>query len=136
MCIRDDEGRLLLAMTLWSQPICFTENGEVMRLLHVINLVHDLHLNNVDFELDAKIVVYYFNNGNHNIRKFGTILDECKRCCNLFFTNSHVEFSRRQAIEVTYTLAREATVLTSLHIFVDVPSCQFRHSKFRWAQIH
>lgn len=97
MCIRDDEGRFLLAMTLWSQPICFIENGEAMGLLHVINLVHDLQLSNVDFELDMKIVVDYFNNGNNNITKFGTILHECKRCCNLFFTNFHVEISRRQA---------------------------------------
>jgi len=41
--------RILLAQTLWSQPICSMEIGEVLGLLHAINWVHDLQLNNVDF---------------------------------------------------------------------------------------
>jgi len=77
MCLRDDEGRFLFARILWSQPIWSTKIGDALELLHAINWVHDLQINNIDFELDANIVVDYFNNGNHNIIEFGTILDEC-----------------------------------------------------------
>lgn len=48
-----------------------------MDLLHAINWMHDLQLVNVDFELDTKIVVDYFNNCQHNITGFCSILDEC-----------------------------------------------------------
>jgi len=67
MCLRDDEGRFLLARTLLSQSICSTKIGKAVGLLHAINWEHDLQLNNVDFELDTKIVVDYFNKGSHNI---------------------------------------------------------------------
>ena len=42
-----------------------------MDLLHAINWVHDLWLINMEFELDAKIVVDYFNNGKYNIIERG-----------------------------------------------------------------
>jgi len=75
-------------MTLWSQLIYSTVVGEALGLLHAINWVCHLQLQNVDFEVVAKIFVDYFNNGNYNIIKFDIILDECKHCCSLFFTNS------------------------------------------------
>lgn len=67
--------------------------------------MHDLILANDDFELDANKVVDYYNKGRKDITKFGVVLDECKRCCNLYFANSHVKFSRRQMNDVVHTVA-------------------------------
>jgi len=67
--------------------------------------VHELQLTNVDFELDVKKVVDYFNKGSNDIYEFGAIVEECRRSCNLYFENSKVEFNRRQASEVVHILA-------------------------------
>ena len=37
------------------------EIGEALCLLYAIQWVHELQLTNVDFEMDAKLVVDYFN---------------------------------------------------------------------------
>jgi len=76
--------------------------------------VHELQLPNVDFELDAKKVVDYFNRGRNDISEFGAIVDECKRRCSVYFEISKV---------VAHTLAREITLLVSPHVFDDVPLC-------------
>ncbi|AES71213.1 hypothetical protein MTR_3g071490 [Medicago truncatula] len=43
--------------------------------------------------------------------------------CNIFLTNSHVEFTRRQANEVAHELAKAATLGPSFHIFDESPTC-------------
>ncbi|XP_024628786.1 uncharacterized protein [Medicago truncatula] len=122
-CIRDEGGNFIRAKTMWSNPVCSIDVGEAMGLSHAIQWVHELLLTNVDFELDAKKVVDYFNRGNNDITEFGAIVEECRRSCNLYFENSKVEFSRRQANEVAHTLAREATFLANPHIFNVAPLC-------------
>jgi hypothetical protein len=57
MCIRDDQGIFVLAKTEWLSPITDVDIGEVLGLLSALNWVHDLRLENVDFELDSKNVV-------------------------------------------------------------------------------
>ncbi|PNX87003.1 cytochrome p450 [Trifolium pratense] len=42
MCIRDDEGRFVLAKTMWISPICSVDLGEALRLIHAINWVREL----------------------------------------------------------------------------------------------
>jgi hypothetical protein len=84
-----------------------------MGLSHAMYWVQSLQLRNVDFELDAKKVADYYNHGSSDISEFGAIIDDCRRCHNLFFENSKVEFSRRQANEVAHTLARKALSLSS-----------------------
>ncbi|CAJ2641528.1 unnamed protein product [Trifolium pratense] len=54
MCIRDDEGRFVLAKTMWSTPICEVDVGEALGLLCAINWVHELQLEGVDFVMDSK----------------------------------------------------------------------------------
>ena len=102
--------------------MCATDIGEVLGLSHVRYWVRDLQLMNVDFELDAKKVLDYFNGGHNDIFEFGAIIEDCRRCCQAHFPNSKVEFNRRQANEVPHTLARDATFLASPHVNV-VPSC-------------
>jgi len=58
----------------------------------------------VDFVLDLKKMIDYFNNGNNDIIDFGYVLSEFKRCCNLYLENSYVEFSPRQTNKIVHTL--------------------------------
>jgi hypothetical protein len=63
MSIRDDEGRFLLAKTMWMSPICIVDIGETLELFHTLNWVWELQLGSVDFALDLKMVVDYFHKG-------------------------------------------------------------------------
>ncbi|CAJ2663088.1 unnamed protein product [Trifolium pratense] len=123
MCIRDDEGRFVLAKTMWISPICSVDLGKALGLFHAINWVHDLQLQRVDFALDSKTVVDYFHKGGPNITEFGDVLNECIRRFKSYFENSRVEFNRRQANEVAHALARVAPSIARSHVFIDVPTC-------------
>jgi len=73
--------------------------------------MQDVQLTNVDFELDVNKGVDYYNKNNKDIMEFGVILDECKRCCNLYFAYPHVKFSQKQIInDVVHITARETTL--------------------------
>jgi hypothetical protein len=50
MCIRDEEGRFVRAKTMWHTPLCSVDIGEALGLHHDIRLVHELQLQNVDFD--------------------------------------------------------------------------------------
>jgi len=91
LCIRDSVGNFIKAKTLWTNPICAPDLGEALGLLQAIHWVHELQLSNVDFKMDAKKVVDYFNKGSNDVSEFGVIVDECRRCCNVYFENSKVE---------------------------------------------
>jgi len=91
--IRGAYGNFTRAKMLWSNPMCMPEVGEALGLFHAIQWIHEKQLTNVDFEMDAKKVVDYFNEGSNNVSEFGAILDECKRCLNVYFKNSKVEFN-------------------------------------------
>jgi hypothetical protein len=73
-CIRDDQGNLVLAKTEWFSPIFTVELGEAQGLLLAFNWVRDLQLENVDFELDALIVVMKFHSKNDDISELGDII--------------------------------------------------------------
>jgi hypothetical protein len=120
---KPQQGKLKKAKMMWSNPICWPEIGEALGLLYAMQWVHELQLTNLDFEMGAKLVVDYFNKGSNNVSEFGAILEECKRWRNVYFENSKVEFSRRQANEVAHTLAREALFFASPQVFNDVPLC-------------
>jgi ribonuclease HI len=123
MHIHDDEGRFVLAKTMWISPICSVDLGEALGLFHAINWVHELQLQRVDFALDSKTVVDYFHKGGSDVTEFGDVLNECIRRFKSYFENSHVEFNRRQANEVAHALARVAPSIARSHIFIDVPTC-------------
>ena len=93
--------------------------GEILRSSSIINLESCWLFG----EIDAKKVVDYFNKGNNDVSEFEVIVDECRRCCRVYFENSKVEFSPRQTNEVAHTLAREALFLAGPHVFNDVPLC-------------
>lgn len=108
---------------MWLNLVCTPEVGEAHGLSYAIIWVHDLQITNVDFDMDAKKVVDYFNKGHNDISESGVIVEECRRNFAAYFENSKVEYSRRQANEVSHTLVREADFLASPQNFNVAPIC-------------
>jgi ribonuclease HI len=123
ICIRDDQGQFVRAKMVWYSPILDVDIGEALGLLTAMKWMRDLHLNNVVFELDSKRVVDNFKNNRRDESVLGDIIKDCKNVFYSYFTNSHVEFIRRQANEVAHNLAKVAPCLASFHIFTDIPTC-------------
>jgi ribonuclease HI len=123
ICIRDDQGVFILAKTEWFTPKCEVHLGEALGFLSALNWVHELNLGPVEFELDSKRVVDSFHSSNQDFTEFGVILNQCKLMFSNFYSNSSVEFVRRQANEVAHNLAKAATLSASFQILVDVPNC-------------
>jgi len=105
--------------TMWFTPVHSVDVGEALGLHHSIRWIHELQLTNVDFEVDSKRVADYFNKGRGDVNEFSSI---SIHFCRMYLTNSHVEFIKRQANEVTHTLAKAATSNTSFHVFDDIPT--------------
>jgi len=123
MCIRDEEGRFVLAKTMRFSPVYSVDIGEALGLYHAVRWVHDLQLPLVAFEVDSKRAADYFKHGNADITEFGVIMEDTRNCCSLYLTNSIVEFTRRQANEVVHELAQAALSEPSFRIFDNVPTC-------------
>ncbi|MCH99278.1 cytochrome P450, partial [Trifolium medium] len=77
MCIRDDQGRFVLAKTEWISPILDVDIGEALGLLSALNWVHDLRLKDVDFELDSQNVVTRFHSKREDMSEFGDVIKDC-----------------------------------------------------------
>jgi hypothetical protein len=119
MCIRNDQGRFVIAKTVWTSSIMNVDTGEAIRLLSAIKWVHDLRLHNVDFELDSKNVVAKFYSHGEDRSELGDVIKNCQRMHASYFPNSSVEFIRRQANEVAHTLAKTASSLASFHLHIN-----------------
>jgi len=94
---------------------------KLLGLYNVIQCIDDLQFINVDFEMDSKKVVEYFNKGRKDIIEFGFIMDNSIQSYSFHLTNSCVEFIRRQTNEVVHEFP--ATSLPSLCIFNKSPTC-------------
>jgi hypothetical protein len=66
-------------------PLCSVDVGEVFGLYYVIRWIHELRLANVDFDLDLKKMIDYFNKSSGRIMEFNVVMEACKRNCRLFF---------------------------------------------------
>jgi len=106
------------ARTNWSTPLVDVTEGEAIGLLYAIRWATEQNLNNVIFELDSKRVVDSFHSTRNDVSDLGAIIRECGTTFSSFFTNSKVEFIRRQANEVAHRLARAATFYASIHYFI------------------
>lgn len=76
MCIRDSGGNHVISKTMWFTPLCLVDAGEALRLYHAIRWILELQLANVDFEIDSKRVVDYFNRVKGDITKFDSIFNK------------------------------------------------------------
>jgi len=64
-----------------------------------------------------------FSSPNFDVIEFEDIIDNCRALFTQFYVNSSVEFMRRQANETTHTLAKEATLLASFYILIEISNC-------------
>lgn len=116
VCIRDDEGLFVASRSKWFLPSTEVDVGEALGLLTSIKWVHELRLDSVDFELDAKSVVENLNIQQPNDLDFGAITLECNRLLALLLRNSHVMFVRRQVNEVAHVLTWTTPSIASFQI--------------------
>ena len=123
ICIRDDEGTFVLAKTVSLSPRYPVPIGEALGLFHAIQWLGDMQFDNIDFALDSQITTNAFNHQREDVSEFGHVISTCKRLFTSLFSNSKVEFNRRQANVVAHTLARVATLSASSTIYSNVPFC-------------
>lgn len=123
VCVRDDAGTFVLAKVQQFDHIYPVAIGEAFGLYHAIQWMKDMRFDNIDFELDSKITRDAFHSRKTDVSEFGSIIDACRDLFSNSFTNSRVEFIRRQANAAVHALAREATSLASPHIYYEIPLC-------------
>ena len=123
ICIRDEGGVFVLARTVSFIGVYPVDIGEALGLYHALQWASDIHLDNIDFEVDSKTTKDALYLGREDITEFGNIITASRSLLLSKFTNSRVEFVRRQANVVAHTLAGEATFLASLAIYFHIPNC-------------
>jgi len=123
ICIRDESGTFVLAKVLQFGQIYSVPIGEAFGLYHAIQWLQDMRFDNINFELDSKITRDAFHSRTVDVTEFGTIIGACQHLFSFSFTNSRVEFIRRQTNAAAHALAREATSLASLTIYYAIPHC-------------
>jgi len=123
VCVRDSEGIFVLSKTLTYPCTVSVDVGEALGLHSALQWLSDMQLDNVDFEIDSKLTVDAFLSNRNDLSEFCCIISSCRSLFHNLFSNSRVEFVRRQANAVAHTLAREATHSTSPAIYYDIPTC-------------
>jgi len=99
------------------------EVGEALGLFHAIQWLSDMQMDNIDFEVDSKFTKDAFTARRDDISEFWHIVEASRSMFHSKFSNSRVEFVRRQVNVVAHTLAREATLLASDVVYYDIPNC-------------
>lgn len=101
-CIRDELGLFVGAKTLWLDLLMAVRVGEAKLLLGAISLIIELGFDRVIFTTDAKYVADNFNSLTQDNAKYGAIIRQCRYLVESSCSNSHVEFSRREANMVAH----------------------------------
>jgi len=123
ICVRDSEGTFFLAKVVSYPRLYSVDFGEALGLYSTLQWLSDMQLDNVDFETDFKLTCDAFHANRDDTSEFGCIISSCRYLFSSFFTNSRVEFVRRQANEVAHVLAGEATLLASPVVYFYIPNC-------------
>jgi len=123
VCVRDSEGIFVLAKTLTYPCTVSVDVGEALGLHFALQWLGDMRFDYVDFGTDSKLIVDTFLSNRNDLSEFGCIISSCRSLFRNLFSNSRVEFVKRQANAVAHTLAREATRSTSRAIYYDIPTC-------------
>ena len=85
-----------------------------------LQCIHDLQLENLDFEYDSKLVVDNVHHHKDNVSYFDAILNERKYVLSNHFKNSHVEFVRKLTSKTAPCPTRTITSLVDFHIFLEI----------------
>jgi len=123
ICVRDLEGTFVVAKTITFPCIVSVDVGEALGLHSALQWLSDMQLDNVNFEMNSKLTADVFLSIWNDLSEFGCIITSCRSLFRNFFSNSRVEFVRRQSNEVAHALAREAMSLASPAIYYDIPTC-------------
>jgi ribonuclease HI len=123
VCVRNSEGTFVLAKTLTHPCTVSVDVGEALGLHAALQWLSDMTFDNVDFETDSKLTVDAFQSTRNDLSEFGCIISSCRSLFSHLFSNSRVEFVRRQANAVAHTLAREATHSASSAVYYEIPAC-------------
>jgi ribonuclease HI len=123
ICVRDAEGTFVLAKASTYPYTVPVDVGEAFGLHSALQWLSDMQFDNVDFETDSKLTADAFLSSRNDLSEFGCIISSCHSLFINLFSNSRVEFVRRQANTVSHALAREATSLASPAIYFDIPDC-------------
>ena len=87
--------------------------AEASSLLAVINLIIDLRLHNVVFEIDCKQVFDNLQSNKTMIFELGFILNACKQKLSLI-NKSYLDLFRTQVNQVAYAFVRATQIYVSL----------------------
>jgi ribonuclease HI len=123
VCVCDLEGIFVLAKTFTYPCTVSVDVGEALGLHATLQWLSDMQFDNVDFATDSKLTVDALLSTRYDLSEFGCIISSC---CSLFrnlFSNSRVEFVRRQANAVANTFAREAMCSASPAVYYEIPTC-------------
>jgi len=82
-----------------------------------------MHLDNIDFESTLKPQKDALYSGWEGKTEVGNIIIASRSLLSFKFTNSQMEFVRRQANVVVHTLVGEITFLASPAIYFHIPNC-------------
>jgi ribonuclease HI len=123
ICVRDSEGSFVLAKNFTYPYIVSVDVGEALGLHSALQWLSDMQLDNVNFETDSKLTVDAFLSTWNDLSEFGSIISSCRSLFRNLFSNSRVEFVKRQANAVAHTLAREATCSASSAVYYEIPTC-------------
>jgi len=123
ICVRDAEGTFVLAKTMTYPCNVQVDVGEALGLHTTLQWLSDMQIDNVDFETDSKLIADAFLSTRNDLSEFGCIISSCHSLFSFFFSNSRVEFIRRQANMVAHALAKEAMSLASPAVYFEIPNC-------------
>jgi len=123
ICIRDQDGSFVLAKTVMHPCFLPVDVGEALGLFSALQWLSDMQFDNVDFETDSKLTVDAFLSDRNDTSEFGCIITSCRSLFRLLFSNSRVEFVRRQANGVAHALARDTAFLTGPAVYYEIPNC-------------
>jgi ribonuclease HI len=110
-----------LAKTVTYPCMVSVDVGEALGLHSALQWLSDMQMDIMDFETDSKLTCDAFLSTRNETSEFESIISSCRSLFNSFFSNSWVEFVRRQANAVAHALAREATLLASPAVYYDIP---------------
>jgi ribonuclease HI len=96
MCLRDDEDAYMLAKTMSLSPLVSVNVGDALAFYHALQWIRDMGFDNVDFVLDSKTTSDAISSNIIDVTKLGQIIAACQDTLSSSFTNSRVEFNRRQ----------------------------------------
>jgi hypothetical protein len=78
VCIRDVEGAFVLAKMISFPCIYQVSVGEAMGLFEALQWLSDMSFDNIDFELDSRIICDAFHSRREDVSEFGHIITSCK----------------------------------------------------------